>query len=129
MSENRHTPGPWEVRTREQMVASGRWQPEDLPAASPLYVIGDDAVDLTLVAGLPADPDDTGPDAEMLANAALMATAPDLLAALERAEAMLVAQEDELLNFGVSVPDGEPKAEPAILAVRAAIAKAKGGVS
>ena len=118
MSENRHTPGPWEVRTREQMTASGRWQPEDLPVASPLYVIGDEAGDLTLVSVLPADPDDTGPDAEMLANAALMAAAPELLAALEASQ--------EILHLAAM---GDRGAMRVLAQAHAAIAKAKGGES
>lgn len=92
----KHTPGPW---AHCENVAGN--------------IIGSDGVVICSVYGSEARAEEDD------ANQALIAAAPDLLAALDRAEAFIAGFEDDDTQEGI----------PEMLAaIRAAIAKAKGEV-
>lgn len=106
----KHTPGPWHI-IHEPTLSTYHIRVEDLdaaPVASLFYSSGGSRPQLSR---------------ELIdANARLIAAAPDLLAACEAA-----------LSFGEGHPDRTPSWHDARLAtqltLRAAIAKAKGGVA
>lgn len=116
MSSTKHTPGPWHVETVPTSCGvchkvgpfPGR-RPEDKPRYACLYSdypgMGDPA------------------DAELLANARLIAKAPELLGALEALEAYLVN------NIVTDYPTGIDIEGPAFQHARAVIAAATGGAS
>ena len=90
-----HTPAPWKLRTqRAQRIVSTGW-----------HVEAEDGCTLAVVLGEQSK--------ELLANAKLIAAAPDLLAALTA-----------LLNYANL---GAYERANAVTAARAAIAKATGG--
>ena len=102
MSQSNHTPGPWSYGKFAEFIYSNR---DD----NPLFV-----------AEVVADIDNPQSIEEMEANAALIASCPDMLSALE-----LMAEQ-----FGHYCEHTEDPSEiDALLKARAAIAKAKGGAS
>ena len=96
---NKHTPGPW-YRTRDgyYVVVGGKWDNNVWP---PQQLV----VDMGGHAGV----------TEMDANTQLVAAAPDLLAALEKCEALALSDDDP-----------EDLLEEVRIAAHAAIALAKG---
>jgi hypothetical protein len=115
-----HTPGPWRVKQtgftyfRDLTILGADWHGEETPIAAALvrnalhpYGRADKA------------------RAEIEANAMLIAAAPDLLAALEKA-AELAEGAVELLRQ-LDMESGRVAAECVLRDARAAIAKATGG--
>lgn len=106
MSGHKHTPGPWEhCHASDGRCACGR-----------IYSTSTD----TEVASLASDEDAAQGD-ERVANAHLIAAAPDMLDALEGILAHYVA----LAESG-DAGFWNPEMEPQVLAARAAIKKARG---
>ncbi len=104
MTKNEHTPGPWAVDPVVPALVRG---PEDDPRA---------------VANTLPTRRVTQPTLTALANAQLIAAAPELLAALEALEAdVRYLVEDGTLSEGALE-------HPSMVAARAAIAKARGEV-
>jgi hypothetical protein len=102
MSEQKHTPGPW----RKGGVSGGAvWFGEKMVAA----VYGDDP--------------DCKADERMQANARLIAAAPDLLSALERAKDVLSGVQEDRFDLDMD------EINIAINIVDAAIAKATGAAA
>lgn len=93
----KHTPGPWEVLEGLRTVVRGAGRQKIAEITVPY---GDDLRGHILTK----------------ANARLTAAAPDLLAALDRAEAFIAGFEDDETQEGVA---------EMLAAIRAAIAKAK----
>ncbi len=82
MTEAKHTPGPWEVRSDADGVPCEVWAPDDQDGG-------------TLIAVLPWSHTDTP------GNAHAIAAAPALLAALESAQKTLAATEEYLQDSPV----------------------------
>lgn len=110
MSETKHTPGPWRVRTLA----------DDDGEITDCFVAAADVNGFPYDAQILGDDEYRGDVGRMLADARLIAAAPTLLAACEEAEAV-IAQGAAYRGSGVSVAE-----ERAITALRAAIAEAKG---
>jgi hypothetical protein len=96
-----HTPGPWRIGKSGAGIAAV--YPKDARRHAPICFLGSGTID------------DTEDFSNAEANAHLIAAAPDLLEASEQAERELAR-----------VADKEPQAVIALVAVRAAIAKANG---
>lgn len=94
----KHTPGPWEVLGGLRTVVRGTGRQKIAEITVPY---GDDLRGHILTK----------------ANAHLMAAAPEMLAALDRAEAFIAGFEDDETQDGIT---------EMLAAIRAAIAKAKG---
>lgn len=110
MANTAHTPGPWAVHhIRAYVVPSAH-------AARPIGAAEDDDCDLATYAQEICAmhwPDRHRTENEVLANARLIAAAPEMLEALRRAERY--------------ISDDQPDEEGSLLkAIRAAIAKAEG---
>jgi hypothetical protein len=113
MSENtntaRHTPGPWVLTDNGLITAEAR----------------EGKVEIAVI-----ELDFDNPfESEQRANAKLIAAAPELLAALNRAEAFIVSELDvRQTSYGSDGDDGGyiGEARSALEIVRAAIAKARG---
>lgn len=101
MKFHKHTPGPWEIAP---YAGSGRQ----------IYGPNSRGICICGLAPNPFDPDSTENDPD----AHLIAAAPDMLAALERAAVFL----DDIAEASMN-----PDANDAASMVRAAIAKATGG--
>ena len=100
----KHTPGPWRI--------------VDMPQeGAPHIAAGTTNDDMTLVAAIIWPYETEGWRAEDEANARLIASAPELLEALERVE--------RLMGFGIFPKAVRLSAEEAML-IRAAIKKARG---
>ena len=106
MSAAQHTPGPWKVE-------------KELSSRLAEWLITMDAGDrgrgIAIAETVPA----TGRE---LANARLIASAPELLEALKHCE-------DVFMRYEISRVDGEEITDKALQTIRAAIAKATGGAA
>ena len=104
MSNTKHTPGPWSYSDH----------------ASPR--ITNVECDIARVEALPGSENHSEVRGEVIANARLIAAAPDLLAALRDAEATIA-----VLQPHNRYPDGSIKQGPSelLVRIRAAIAKAE----
>lgn len=105
MRNTKHTPGPWTIEAQFKVLTNVQRNTE---TRVPYYEIGSELRRLATI--------DTGLNAK--ANAALIAAAPELLAALEDVEALLYAVTNEGFR---PISDND-----LVLKMRAAIAKAKG---
>jgi hypothetical protein len=105
-----HTPGPWSLSDSFDRVER-RVQHGDDPA----LVWG-------IASGINSAHPDYLPRSEQIANARLIASAPDLLAALEKALESIEGQAELLRHCGAAYGIGATLAQ-----ARAAIAKATGG--
>ena len=101
-----HTPGPWEL---DELSLRGN---------SYTAISGEDWIELATVVTRMKSSDEYSP--EGLANARLIAAAPELLEALQYLMSQTIEMDEK---YGVALSEGEHEA--ALLA-RAAIAKAKG---
>lgn len=115
MSETKWTPGPWPLETVETSVGSchkiGAFPSAGVRKQVPACVYAD-----RLRPGL----DDRNPIAvELLANARLIAAAPELYEALEHCENLL-------MRYEINRVDGGAIADEALTKIRAALAKARG---
>lgn len=111
MSAGKHTPGPWTYEgdhTHRQF---------NIRMLGHLIGVRDEAKHICTVNNLPPHVLANRDQATAEANARLITAAPDLLAALDRAEAFIAGFEDD------DTQDGIPEM---LAAMRAAIAKAKG---
>ena len=105
-----HTPGPWTPSPSFDRVERRVQHGDDAP-----LVWG-------IASGINSAHPDYMPRAEQIANARLIAAAPELLAALEKALESIEGQAELLRHCGAAYGIGATLAQ-----ARAAIAKAKGG--
>ena len=113
MTQTAHTPGPWWIEPVGTIRNDADGNPRyDLPRIV-RFGDGHSICKAHLIGG--NDPD------QALANARLIAAAPDLLEALE-------AMIEEWIDYATLNNLGDPGAKHNIKLARAAIAKAKGGV-
>lgn len=122
MSESKHTPGPWTYYLWSGTSSFSEF--EGLPSSIAQHEEGDESASTIEIAEFPPEHCDL-PREEQLANARLIAAAPDLLGALEAAKQFI----ENGIEFGyISMPDDacpdSAKEVPGM--VRAAIAKARG---
>ena len=127
MSEMKHTPGPWDVAPLRAVyevtgAAGERLKAVGLPTEIEMASVG--AYRVGQIAAIPMDE-------SSMANAHLIAAAPDLLEALE--VALLKMESDEETIDGewgacrdISTMEAQDDLPGEILKARAAIAKAKG---
>ena len=123
-----HTPGPWIYHwTLPQEIRIG-WIKEhgEKPRTSPAEFLDSDGHNL-VIARLPLDRKSDEPTEEMKANARLIASAPDLLAALQRLQQsyypLTRRKSESHLDASLRWSDEQDKAHDA---ARTAIAKARG---